>query len=143
MKGLSKALLVFTNLADYAVGITAVIILLLKKDFISIFYINGMSTNQSLFFNLILFQAGLALVSVVICLLANEYARKDIVVEFPVIYLILPIIMGLIGGYYGISGENSGEKAFVIIASVIYIALSAVVIYCGSRVFQQNPKENK
>lgn len=141
MKTAAKILSVFTNLCSYGAGIAVTLIMVLKKDFISIFFINGMTSNESLYFNLILFEAGLALAGVVICMLAKEYGAKDITVEFPTVFEIIPIIIGGIGIYYGFSGTTAREKAAVIICALLYIILSAVILYTGSKVFQLYPKK--
>ena len=59
MKQLSKALAVFINLCNYGVGIAVAMILIFKSDFTSIFYVNGMTTNESLFFNMLLLKRDL------------------------------------------------------------------------------------
>lgn len=141
MDKIAKILSTFVNLANYAVGIAVAVILIFKKDTIAIFYLKGMSTNESLFFNLVLFQIGLVLVGVVLCLLINEYSSKNIVVEFPTLYMAVPIIISIISIYYGVAGETVREKLFVVIGAIIYSVLSAVIVYCGSRVFQLFPKK--
>ena len=137
MKPLSKILSVFINLANYGVGIAVALILILKKDFISVFYIHGMTSNESLFFNMILFQAGLAAVGVVLCLLVNEYQKSDKPVTFPVIYEIVPVFIAAISIYFAFAGETVREKIVVIACAVLYAVLSPVIIYCGARIFNQ------
>lgn len=143
MKTIAKILSVFTNLCSYGVGIAVVLILVLKKDFISIFYINTMTSNESLYFNMILFEAGLALAGTVICMLAKEYGAEDITVEFPTVFAIVPIIVGGISIYYGFAGTTVREKAVVIICALLYILLSVIILYTGSKVFQLYPKKKK
>lgn len=137
MTGLSKVLTVLTNLANYAVGIAVCVILIFKRDFISIFFINGMTTNMALFFNLVMFQLGLVLLSVVLSMLVIDN-KKPIVVTFPIIYMILPAIVGVIGIYFGITGITVAEKILVIASSIIYVASSAVLVYFSSKLFQSS-----
>lgn len=136
MKGLAKAVSAFVNLANYGVGIAVAVILVFKLDTISIFYVNSMTSNESLFFNMIMFQIGLALAGVILCLLVNEYVKSDITVEFPVIYAVLPIIISAVSIFYGISGETVREKILVCACAIVYAVLSVIIVYCGSRVFQ-------
>jgi hypothetical protein len=147
MKILAKILSVFTNFSSYAVGIAVAIILIFKKDFISIFYLNGMTSNESLYFNMLLFEIGLALAGIIICMLAKEYGAKEITVEFPTIFAVIPLVISAISIYYGITGETVREKIFIIICSIIYFALSAIILYTGAKVFQIYPnttsKSNK
>lgn len=143
MKILGKILSVFTNLCNYGVGIAVALILILKKDFISIFYINGMTSNESLYFNMILFTAGLALIGIVVSMLSNEYNPSTKAIEFPTIYVIVPAIISLISIYYGISGVTIREKIVVIVCAVVYFLLSAVTIYSGSKIFQLYPNNKK
>jgi hypothetical protein len=143
MKSIAKILSVIINLCSYGVGIAVAIILALKKDFISIFFITGMTSNESLYFNMILFEVGLTLVGLIICMLAKEYGAKDITVEFPTMFAIIPLIVCGIGIFYGFAGETVREKIFVIICSVIYFVLSNIVLYSGAKVFQLYPKTTK
>ena len=109
MKEISKLLMIGINLSNQAVGIAVAIILLLKRDFVSVFYITGMSSNESLFFNLILFQIGLALVGVVVCMMNNSTEANSKTIEFPIFYEIIPIVISVICIYYG---TNSGCSIF-------------------------------
>lgn len=136
----AKILSVFFNLANYGVGIAVAVILVFKLDFISVFYVNSMTSNQSLFFNLILFQVGLALASVVTSKLAAESYTK--VVEFPTAFMLLPLAVAVIGIVYALGGETTAEKVFVIAASVIWLVLSGVIVYFGSRTFQMLEKSD-
>ena len=141
MRKLSKILAVFINLANYGVGIAVTIIMLFGLDFISVFYVNGMTTNESLFFNMTLFQVGLALVGLVLCLLTNDSKDKELVIEFPLVYGIIPVIVGGISIIYAFFGAGGREIAVQIVCALLYIALSAFIIYSGARVFQIFPKE--
>ena len=141
MDRLFKALAVITNAANYAVGLAVAIILIFKTDFISVFYISSMTTNESLFFNLALFQTGLFLVGIVICLLANDYKKNDKTILFPVFYELIPIAITIISIFYGFRGETPREKLIVIVCAVLYSVMSAVIVYCGSRIFQIFEKE--
>ncbi len=143
MKQLSKALAVFINLCNYGVGIAVAMILIFKSDFTSIFYVNGMTTNESLFFNMLLFEAGLAALGVVIVLMTREYKKLTIVIEYPIIFEVLPVAVSVVSIVYGLRADTSREKIFVIAAAVAYALLSLVVIYAGTTVFQIFPKEDK
>ncbi|MBQ7739737.1 MAG: hypothetical protein IJT65_00690 [Eubacterium sp.] len=143
MKQFSKALAVFINLANYAVGIAVTVILLFKLDYLSVFFINGMTSNEGLFFNMAIFIIALALIGIVLNMLVDEYDKKDMTFQFPLVFEILPIIISVINIIYAFKGETTREKLIVIAVSLLYSALSLVTIYCGSRVFQIYPKENK
>ncbi len=142
MRKLTKILAVFINLANYGVGIAVAIIMLFGADFISVFYLNGMTTNESLFFNMTLFQLGLALVGLVLCLLTGDSKPQELVVEFPLVYGIVPLILGGVSIVYAFFGTGARETVIQIICAVLYIVLSAFIIYSGARVFQIFPKEN-
>lgn len=142
MKILAKALSVFINLANYGAGIAVALILVLKWDYVSIFYINGMTSNECLFFNLIMFQLGLALVGLIICLLSNEYNPKKINVQFPTVFILLPLLIGAVSIFYGLAGDTAAEKVIVSACAIIYAVLSFAIITAGSRIFQLYPKES-
>lgn len=143
MKQLSKALAVFINLCNYGVGIWVALTLILRRDFTSIFYIKGMSTNESLFFNMLLFDAGLAALGVVIVLMTREYKKLNLVIEYPIVFEALPVVVSVISIMYAVKADTAREKIFVIAAAVIYALLSLVIIYAGTTVFQIFPKEEK
>lgn len=136
MKELSKILGVLINVANYGVGLAVAVILIFKKDFVSVFYVNGMSSNESLFFNMILFQAGLALLGLLLIFMTSDVKKKDFTVEFPVFYEIIPVIISGISIFYAFSGETAREKMIVIGSAVLYSALSVIIIYSGARIFQ-------
>ncbi len=143
MKQFSKGFAFFINLANYAAGISVMLILLLKRDFTSILYINGMTTNESLFFNMIMFVTGLALAGIVLYLIVKENKKLNQVIEFPIIFEVLPVIVSIIGIVYALRADTSREKIFVIAASVAYALLSLAVIYTGAAIFQIFPKDKE
>ena len=135
MKALSKGISVFLSLANYAAGITVAFILILKKDFISIFYINGMTSNESLFFNQFLFQAVLAITGIVLCLLLNEYKKSEKELAFPLIYEIPAIVIAIIDIVFAVAGETVREKVLGVIFALTYALISAVIIYFSTKAF--------
>ncbi|MBR3150225.1 MAG: hypothetical protein IKF64_08645 [Eubacterium sp.] len=143
MKAIAKGLAVFVNLCTYGVGIAVLLIKLLKQNFIAVFIISGLNYNESLFFNMILFSVGTALLGIVLTMLAGEYEPKKVTVEFPVIWALLPAAVGLFFVYFGIKGDAARETVIMIIGAVVYIAASLVNIYCGTKIFTLFPKNNK
>lgn len=141
MKVLAKALSVFINLANYGVGIAVALILVFKWDYVSIFYINGMTSNECLFFNMIMFQVGLALIGFVVCLLVNEYNPQKINVQVPTLFILLPALIGVVSIFYGFASDTVAEKLIITGFALIYVGLSFVIITAGSRIFQLYPKE--
>ena len=137
MKAASKILSVFINLASYCAGIFVIITMILKKDFISIVYFNGMTSNECLFFNMILFEAVLALIGVVLVMLINEYVTFDGVTEYPLIFEIPPVLMAAVGVYLSVTtAEITREKITCAALCVAYALLAAIVIYTCTRIFQ-------
>jgi len=143
MKMAAKTLAVFINLCAWGAGIAVLLIRLLEKNFISVFLVGGFSYSESLFFNLFLFSAGLALLGVVLCMLVDEYHKEKIVVEYPLLYAIPPALIGLVFLYFGFTGETVREKCIVIACALLYILCSAVTVYTGAKVFQTYPKDKK
>ncbi len=141
MSKAAKVIGVFTNLCTYGAGIAVLLIKLLKKDFIAVFILSGLNYNESLFFNLLLFCGGAALVSVVLTMLMNEYKPELVTVEFPVIWALLPAALGIVFLYFGFTGETPREKLIVIAAAAVYLVASFVNIYCGAKMFALFPKK--
>ena len=140
MKEVSKAIAVISNLANYAVGIAVAVILIFRLDFVSVFYISGMTSNECLFFNMTAFQLGLMLLCALVCMMVNDEKKPEKEIEFPVFYAAIPIVISGISIFYGIAGETTREKIFVIISAILYTVLSAISIYCGTRIFQTYKK---
>ena len=90
---------------------------------------------------MILFEAGLALVGLVLILLTREYRKLTLVVEFPIVFEAAPVIISIISIIYGLQADTAREKIFVTVAAVLYALLSLVVIYSGSLIYQIFPKE--
>lgn len=143
MRGLAKALSVFINLCAYGVGTSVLVIRLAEKNFISVFLVDGFSYSESLFFNMVIFTAGLALTGIVMNMLINEYSKNSPPAEFPIIYEIIPAIIGLVFLYFGFTGATVREKIIVISSALLYILFSSITVYSGAKVFQTYPKEKK
>ncbi len=130
------------NAANYAVGLAVAIILIFKKDFVTVFYISGMTSNECLFVNMILFQAGLVLLAILLIVM-NSAPDNNTEIVFPLFYEFVPILLSGISIYYAFTGDTAREKIVVIICAVLYSVFSAIIIYSGSRLFQLNPKKKK
>lgn len=141
MKILAKILSVFINLANYGVGIAVALILVFKWDYVSVFYFGNMTSNESLFVNMIMFQAALLLIGIVMCLLVDEYDPKYIELQFPTVFILLPVLVGIVSIYYAFTGETLVEKLVVIGCAVLYVALSFGIITTGSKIFQLYPNK--
>lgn len=136
MNNISKAIAVFINLANYGVGIAVAAILIFRLDFVSVFYIEGMTSNECLFFNMIMFQVGLLLLGAVICSMTNSYKKPETEIEFPIFYEAIPIIITGISIFYAFTGDLLREKILVIIFAILYSVFSALIVYFGTRIFQ-------
>lgn len=143
MKGIAKGLAVFINLCTYGVGIAVLLIKLLKQNYIAVFVIDGLNYNESLFFNMILFSVGAALLGLVLTMLAGEYSDKKVTVEYPVIWALVPIIIGLFFIYFGFTGDALREKLIMLAGAVVYVAASLVNIYSGTRIFTLFPNDKE
>lgn len=143
MKAFAKALGFILNFLGYAAGILTAVTLLFKMDFTSIFYINTMTSNEALLFNMIMFTAGLAVASLVLSLFIGEYKKSGEGVEFPIFYQIIPVLLSIVFIVYGFKGDTTREKLIVIASGVLYCLLEAVLIYTGSKMFQLFPKDKK
>ena len=141
MKAFAKVLSFILNFLGYAAGIFTAVTLVFKLDFTSIFYINTMTSNEALLFNMTAFVAGLAVAGLVLSLLIGEYKNGAESTEFPVFYAIVPILLAIVFIVFGIMGETPREKLIVIASGVLYALLEVLLIYVGSKMFQLFPKE--
>ena len=141
MNNIVKAASVLINLANYGVGIAVAAILIFKLDFVSVFYIEGMTSNECLLFNLIMFQLGLVLFGLVLCSMTSDKKKPDMVIEFPIFYEIIPIIISAISIFYAFTGELLREKILVVLFAILYSVFSGVIVYSGARMFQIFAKE--
>ena len=136
MKTAFKIISVFANLLSLAAGAWVTITMLLDLDFYSIFYIEGMSSAESLYFNLIMFIIGIALLMFILPMFSDEKPKE---VEFPTIYGIIPLIIGLISVYFAFNSSTSTirEKIIIIASAVLYVLLSEVIIYNSAKIFSK------
>lgn len=136
MKKFSKILSAVLNALNYIVGILIVLALVIKADLTPIIRIDGYSTLQQVFVSIFAFQVVTALAQGAVSAVAGDYGDNRAVIEFPTVYMIVPVILGAIGAVYGIGLKDGGDKLFVIVISVLYILISAVTVFFGSKVFQ-------
>ena len=135
MKIALRIIAVLSNLIAIAAGAWATATTLLNLDFYSIFFIPGMSSAESLYFNMIMFVIGLSALMFVIPMLLDEKPES---VEFPTIYGIIPLVIGIVNIILAFSLATPREKIIVILASVLYILLSGTIIYNGAKLFEIN-----
>lgn len=133
MKVLVRIISVFSNLLCLAAGIAATATTIFKLDFYSVFFIPGMSSAESLYFNMVMFVLGVAALMFVIPIFIDE---KPDDVEFPTIYGILPLILGAVNIIFAFSLTTPREKVIVILSSVLYVLLTGTTIYNGAKLFQ-------
>lgn len=133
MKTIFKTISVFANILFLIAGIWVTLVTLLKLDFYSIFFIQGMTSAESLYFNMIMFVIGIAALMFVLPSLLEEKAQD---VEFPTIFALLPLSIGIINIICAFSLSLTREKIVVIAASVLYIVLFGTTIYNGAKIFQ-------
>ena len=133
MKSVFKIVGVVSNLLCLAAGIWVTLTTLLKLDFYSIFFIPGMSSAESLYFNMVLFVLGVAALMFVLPMLLDE---KPDNVEFPTMFGLLPLVIGVINIISAFSLDTPREKILVIVSMILYIFLFGTTIYNGAKLFQ-------
>ena len=141
MKTLARTIAVIANLINYLLGLNVATTLIFRLDFRSIIYINGTSTNESLFINLMIAQIPMVIAAVVAYQFLPKGTTSKTAVTFPVLFELLPLIAALVSIYYAFTGETLREKAVVIGIAVLYAVLSGVIIYAGAAIFQQFTKK--
>ena len=133
MKSLLKIFGVFANLLGLAAGVWVTLTTALHLDFYSIFFIPGMSSAESLYFNMIMFVAGLSALMFIIPMLLETKAKD---VEFPTMLGLLPLIIGAVNIIFAFSLDTAREKVIVILSSVIYFFLICTMIYNAAKLFK-------
>ncbi|MBR4242187.1 MAG: hypothetical protein IKR97_08190 [Eubacterium sp.] len=133
MKNALKAAAVIANLLCIVAGGWVCATLLFKLDSYFVFFIPGMTSAEALFFNMIMFVLGLAGLMFVIPMLADIKLSQ---VEFPTIWAILPLVIGIISVVSAFGLTETREKIMVVISSVLYFLLSLTLIYNGAKIFQ-------
>jgi len=123
---------VLSNLLAIAAGAWATATTLFDLDFYSVFFIPGMSSAESLYFNMIMFVLGVAGLMFVIPMLLD---KKPESVEFPTICGLIPLVIGVINIIAAFSLATVREKIIVILSAVLYILLSGTIIYNGAKLF--------
>ena len=128
-----KAFSVFFNVLSVAAGIWTSVVMLFELKFYPVLFIPGMSTAESLYFNMIMFVLGLAAIMFILPAFSENKAET---VEFPTVWAIVPLVIGVIGIVSAFSLSTPREKIIVILSSVLYFLLSGTMIYNGAKIFQ-------
>jgi hypothetical protein len=123
---------VFASLLGLAAGVWVTLTTALHLDFYSIFFIPGMSSAESLYFNMIMFVLGVAALMFVIPMLLD---KKPESVEFPTIFALIPLVISAINIIFAFSLDTAREKIIVILSAVIYFFLVCTIIYNGAKLF--------
>ena len=134
MKTFLKIIGVISNILCFAAGIWASVTMLFELDFYSVLFIPSMSSAESLYFNLIMFIIGIALLMFILPMFSDEKPKE---VEFPTIYGIIPLIIGLISVYFAFNSSTIREKIIIIASAVLYVLLSGVIIYNSAKIFSK------
>ena len=134
MKIALKITAVISNLLGIAAGIMVCLTMLLGLDFYSVLFIPGMTTAESLFFNMIMFVLGLSALMFILTALSEE-KKSD--VEFPTFFAIIPLAISVVFIIKAFSLSTSREKIIVILSAVIYFLLSSTLLYNGAKIFQK------
>jgi len=134
MKIALKITAVTSNLLGIAAGIMVCLTMLLGLDFYSVLFIPGMTTAESLFFNMIMFVLGLSALMFILTALSEE-KKSD--VEFPTFFAIIPLAISVVFIIKAFSLSTSREKIIVILSAVIYFLLSSTLLYNGAKIFQK------
>ena len=135
MKTFLKIIGVISNILCFAAGIWVSVTMLFELDFCSVLFIPGMSSAESLYFNMIMFVVGVAALMFVVPALSEEKAQS---VEFPTMLAIIPLIISVIGIITSFTLWETREKIIVILSSILYFLLSGTIIYNGAKIFQMN-----
>ena len=133
MKIALRIIAVVSNLLGILAGLWATATTLFKLDFYSVFFIQGMTSAESLYFNTVMFVLGVAALMFVIPMLLET--KTD--VEFPTVLAFIPLVIGVINIVSAFSLTTAREKTLVIIFSVLYIFLSGTLIYNGAKLWQR------
>ena len=134
MKIALKITAVTSNLLGIAAGIMVCLTMLLGLDFYSVLFIPGMTTAESLFFNMIMFVLGLSALMFILTALSEE-KKSD--VEFPTFFAIIPLAISVVFIIKAFSLSTTREKIIVILSAVIYFLLSSTLLYNGAKTFQK------
>lgn len=141
MRGFARAISIVIGLLDHCVGIVLALTLILQLDSVSVFYLNGMTTIESLLFNTVIFTAILAGIGFAADMFIGESEKSAEPVEFPVIYEALPVIVAGIGIFYSFQCETVRERITGTVMALVYALLSAVIIYFATKMMQRFPKK--
>ena len=133
MKNALKTTAVVFNVLCLVAGVWASVVMLFKLKFYPVLFIEGMSVAESLYFNMIMFVLGLAAIMFVVPMLLEIKVDE---VEFPTVWAIFPLVIGIIGIIAAFGLSEPREKIIVIVSSVIYFFLSGTLIYNAAKIFQ-------
>ncbi len=133
MKNALKAVAVILNILGIVAGVWTSVVMLFKLKFYPVLFIQGMTTAESLYFNMVMFVLGLAAIMFIVPSLAEIKVEE---VEFPTVWAIAPLVIGVIGIISAFTLTGVREIILVILFSIIYFVLSGTLIYNCAKIFQ-------
>lgn len=121
------------NVMNITSGIITLVKMLAGSDITSVIPITiSMTVNQILVVNFIAVTAIIALISIVVTYLVTDivYSPKEILSNCPLLLMVVPVIIGLVGIYCGITATQAEDKLWIIISQIFYVLANVINFGC-------------
>lgn len=132
-KKIALVFLSIINIMNIAAGIMTQVKIITGSDVTSIIPITiPMTVNQILLANFAAVVAIMMLISIVVTYLVTDvpYSPKEILSNCPMLLMIVPIIIFLVGIYSAVTATEASDKLWIIISQIFYVIANVINFGC-------------
>lgn len=132
-KKIALVFLSIINIMNIAAGIMIQVKIITGSDVTSIIPITiPMTVNQILLANFAAVVAIMMLISIVVTYLVTDvpYSPKEILSNCPMLLMIVPIIIFLVGIYSAVTATEASDKLWIIISQIFYVIANVINFGC-------------
>lgn len=125
--------LALVNVISIAAGVFTQLKLIAGSDVTSIIPITvSMSVDKILLVNFLAVVIVIMLISIATTAICVDvgYTPVEIFSNCPIIFMVLPILIFLVGIYNAINAPDISDKIFIIVSGLVYLLASAVNVGC-------------
>lgn len=132
-KKIALVFLSIINIMNIAAGIMTQVKIITGSDVTSIIPITlPLTVNQILLVNFVAVVAIMMLISIVVTYLVTDvpYSPKEILSNCPMLLMIVPVIIFLVGIYSAVTAPETSDKLWIIISQIFYVIANVINFGC-------------
>lgn len=135
-KKVALIFLYFIGAIQLVAGVYTQLVGLFHWDFMSLFPVVEMGTQQILYLNLLAVFLVTTLIHIVVAALVNDgsYGPLDVLQACPPLTIVVPLVLFGISIYTTLGATSAGERVFCLVVSGLYILACYISVGCISAV---------